>query len=72
MPTREEIASAYQRIQDEICAGLELADGKGIFEEELGHVKVEVEGVPVYFKTELYWKKEVSIFRPFMVNYPKL
>lgn len=35
MPTREEIASAYQRIQDEICAGLELADGKGIFEEEL-------------------------------------
>lgn len=35
MPTREEIAAAYRLIQDEICAGLELADGKGTFEEEL-------------------------------------
>jgi len=35
MPTREEIASAYQTIQDEICAGLELADGLGKFEEEI-------------------------------------
>lgn len=35
MPTREEIAAAYQTIQDEICAGLELADGLGKFEEEI-------------------------------------
>jgi coproporphyrinogen III oxidase len=35
MPTREEIAAAYQTIQDEICAGLELADGVGKFEEEI-------------------------------------
>ena len=35
MPTREEIATAYQTIQDEICAGLELADGLGKFEEEI-------------------------------------
>ena len=35
MPTREEIASAYQTIQDEICAGLELADGLGKFEQEI-------------------------------------
>jgi coproporphyrinogen III oxidase len=35
MPTREEIAKAYQTIQDEICTGLELADGLGKFEEEI-------------------------------------
>lgn len=35
MPTREDIAAAYQTIQDEICAGLELADGLGKFEEEI-------------------------------------
>ena len=35
MPTREEIATAYQTIQDEICAGLELADGLGKFEQEI-------------------------------------
>jgi coproporphyrinogen III oxidase len=35
MPTREEIAAAYQTIQDEICAGLELADGLGKFQEEI-------------------------------------
>ena len=35
MPTREEIATAYQTIQDEICAGLELADGIGKFEQEI-------------------------------------
>jgi coproporphyrinogen III oxidase len=35
MPTREEIAAAYQTIQDEICTGLELADGLGKFEEEI-------------------------------------
>ena len=35
MPTREEIAAAYQTIQDEICAGLELADGLGKFEQEI-------------------------------------
>ncbi|MEJ7693734.1 oxygen-dependent coproporphyrinogen oxidase [Daejeonella sp.] len=35
MITKEEIAHAYREIQDEICAGLELADGKGKFEEEL-------------------------------------
>ncbi len=35
MPTREEIAAAYQTIQDEICSGLELADGLGKFEEEI-------------------------------------
>lgn len=35
MITKEEIAEAYRQIQDEICAGLEQADGKGKFEEEL-------------------------------------
>ncbi len=35
MITKEQIAEAYQLIQDEICAGLELADGKGEFKEEL-------------------------------------
>jgi coproporphyrinogen III oxidase len=35
MPTREEIAAAYQTIQDEICTGLELADGLGKFEDEI-------------------------------------
>ncbi|WP_411273447.1 oxygen-dependent coproporphyrinogen oxidase [Daejeonella sp.] len=35
MITKEQIADAYKQIQDEICAGLELADGKGKFEEEL-------------------------------------
>lgn len=35
MITKEQITDAYKQIQDEICAGLELADGKGKFEEEL-------------------------------------
>lgn len=32
---RDEVAVAYQQIQDSICAGLEQADGKAKFEEEL-------------------------------------
>lgn len=32
---KEEVAEKYQQIQDEICKGLEIADGKGKFEEEL-------------------------------------
>lgn len=32
---REEVAVAYQEIQDSICEGLQLADGKAKFEEEL-------------------------------------
>lgn len=32
---KEEVAEKYQKIQDEICKGLEIADGKGIFEEEI-------------------------------------
>ncbi len=32
---REEVAAAYQEIQDSICAGLVEADGKARFEEEL-------------------------------------
>jgi len=35
MIMKEQIAEAYQEIQDEICAGLELADGRGKFQEEL-------------------------------------
>jgi coproporphyrinogen III oxidase len=35
MITKEQIAEQYQQIQNEICAGLELADGKGIFQEEI-------------------------------------
>lgn len=35
MIMKEQIAEAYQEIQDEICAGLELADGYGKFQEEL-------------------------------------
>jgi coproporphyrinogen III oxidase len=34
MVTKEQIAESYRQIQDEICAGLELADGKARFEEE--------------------------------------
>lgn len=32
---RDEVSAAYQEIQDRICAGLALADGKAKFEEEL-------------------------------------
>ncbi len=35
MITKEQIAESYRKIQDEICAGLELADGGGTFEEEI-------------------------------------
>jgi coproporphyrinogen III oxidase len=35
MITKEQIAEEYKKIQDEICAGLELADGQGLFAEEL-------------------------------------
>ncbi|RFZ84722.1 oxygen-dependent coproporphyrinogen oxidase [Mucilaginibacter terrenus] len=35
MPTKEQIAEDYRRIQDEICAALEAADGLAKFEEEL-------------------------------------
>ncbi len=35
MITKEEIASQYQEIQNEICAGLEQLDGKASFTEEL-------------------------------------
>ena len=34
MVTKEQIAEAYQQIQDEICEGLEKADGSGRFVEE--------------------------------------
>jgi coproporphyrinogen III oxidase len=34
MITKEQIAADYQQIQDEICAALELTDGKAHFEEE--------------------------------------
>ncbi|MDQ8006156.1 MAG: oxygen-dependent coproporphyrinogen oxidase [Pedobacter sp.] len=32
---KEKVAEAYKQIQDSICAGLEIADGKGLFVEEL-------------------------------------
>ncbi|GAA3978836.1 oxygen-dependent coproporphyrinogen oxidase [Pedobacter ginsengiterrae] len=32
---KEKVAERYKQIQDEICRGLEIADGKGKFEEEL-------------------------------------
>ncbi len=35
MISKEQIAADYRQIQDEICAGLELADGLGKFQEEL-------------------------------------
>jgi coproporphyrinogen III oxidase len=35
MISKEQIAADYQLIQDEICAALELTDGKASFEEEL-------------------------------------
>ena len=34
MITKEQIAEAYQQIQNEICLGLESADGSGKFIEE--------------------------------------
>jgi len=34
MINKEQIAADYQLIQDEICAALELTDGKAVFEEE--------------------------------------
>ena len=35
MITKEQIAEQYQQIQNEICAGLELVDGVGKFQEEI-------------------------------------
>ena len=35
MISKEQIAAGYQQIQDEICAALELTDGKAHFEEEI-------------------------------------
>ncbi|MGZ3752398.1 MAG: coproporphyrinogen III oxidase, partial [Mucilaginibacter sp.] len=35
MITKEQIAADYREIQDEICAALEITDGKAHFEEEL-------------------------------------
>lgn len=35
MITKEDIAAAYQQIQDEICASLEITDGVARFEEEI-------------------------------------
>src|ERR1700743_1789165 len=35
MISKEQIAADYQQIQDEICAALELSDGKSVLEEEL-------------------------------------
>lgn len=35
MINRDDIAAAYQQIQDEICKGLETADGGAFFQEEL-------------------------------------
>jgi coproporphyrinogen III oxidase len=35
MVFRDKVVEAYQKIQDEICRGLELTDGKAVFEEEL-------------------------------------
>ncbi len=32
---KEEVAERYKQIQDEICKGLEIADGQGKFEEEI-------------------------------------
>ena len=32
---RDEVALVYQQIQDSICEGLQIADGKAKFEEEL-------------------------------------
>jgi len=37
MVFRDRVVEAYQRVQDEICKGLELTDGKAVFEEELWH-----------------------------------
>jgi len=34
MITKEEIATTYKQIQDEICAALEATDGKAHFEQE--------------------------------------
>jgi coproporphyrinogen III oxidase len=35
MVFRDQVVAAYQKIQDEICSSLELADGKAKFEEEI-------------------------------------
>lgn len=35
MEFKDQVVAAYQRIQDEICLGLEQADGEGKFEEEI-------------------------------------
>jgi len=32
---KDKVAEAYKQIQDSICKGLEVADGKALFEEEL-------------------------------------
>lgn len=35
MAFKDEVVAAYQKIQDEICSSLEIADGKARFEEEI-------------------------------------
>lgn len=35
MEFRDQVVAAYQKIQDDICRELEVADGKSKFEEEL-------------------------------------
>jgi len=35
MAFKDEVVAAYQKIQDEICSSLEIADGKSRFEEEI-------------------------------------
>ncbi len=35
MVFKDQVVAAYQQIQDEICKGLELADGKAVFEQEI-------------------------------------
>lgn len=34
MPSKEKITQYFQKLQDSICQSLEIADGKGIFQED--------------------------------------
>ena len=45
--TREEVAESFKEIQDSICRGLEGADGKASFVEDIWHHRVAAEAEAV-------------------------
>jgi coproporphyrinogen III oxidase len=70
MISKEQIATDYKEIQDEICAALEITDGKGTFEEELWEREGGGGGRTRIIQNGNIFEKGGSTFRPFMAIYP--